>query len=261
MKRLLWAILLAGLTATATAEIQTRDIEYMDGEEPLLGYLAYDDAIEGVRPGIVIVHQWTGLTDYEKRRARELAELGYVAFAIDVYGKGIRPSAESGEAGKWAGKFRNGDRLNFRHRLQLGLKELKQQPQTDPERLGAIGYCFGGTGAIELARSGADIDAVVSFHGSLDSPSPADGANIKASILACHGAIDPYVPDDEVAAFEREMQEHNVDYLLIKYANAVHSFTQPMAGTDPSRGAAYNEIADKRSWKHMKDFLEDAFQQ
>ncbi len=261
MRYLLSTILLLGLAAAASAEIQTREIEYSDGDQALVGFLAWDDAIEGKRPGVLVVHQWTGLTGYEERRARMLAELGYVAFAADIYGKGIRPTAESGEAGKWAGKFRGGDRANFRQRLNAGLDVLREQPQTDPSRLGAIGYCFGGTGVLELARSGADVDAVVSFHGGLDSPRPADGANIGARVLVCHGAVDPHVSDEDLAAFESELRDNGVDYVLVKYAGAVHAFTQPMAGNDPSRGAAYDAKADERSWEHMKLFLAEAFAQ
>jgi len=257
MKRLLSALALICAVAPAFAALQTREIEYKDGETTLVGYLAYDDATTGRRPGVMVVHQWTGITDYEKHRAEMLAELGYAAFVADIYGKGVRPAAGA-EAGTVASTYK-ADRALFRRRLNLGLDQLKAQDVVDAGKLGAVGYCFGGTGVLELARSGADVDAVVSFHGGLDSPTPADGANIKAHVLVCHGADDPYVPAAEIAAFEKELKDAKVDYVFASYGDAVHSFTQPMAGDDKSKGAAYNAKADKRSWEHMKVFLAEAF--
>jgi dienelactone hydrolase len=164
----------------------------------------------------------------------------------------VRPSAA--EAGKISGLYKN-DRPLFRRRLRAGLEVLKKQQGVDPKRLSAIGYCFGGTGVLELARSGAEVKSVVSFHGGLDSPTPADAKNIKGSVLALHGAEDPYVPEAQVKQFEDEMRGAGVDWQLVKYAKAVHAFTEPEAGNDPSKGAAYNELAAKRSWIAMKDFL------
>jgi dienelactone hydrolase len=198
-----------------------------------------------------------GLTDYEKRRAEQLAQLGYVAFCADVYGKGIRPKDRQ-EAGVEATKYK-ADRALLRARVNAALDELKRNALADPKRIAAIGYCFGGTAVIELARSGAEVAGIVSFHGGLDSPAPADGKNIKCKVLACHGADDPFVPAKELAAFEDEMRAANVDWQLIQYGGAVHSFTQPMAGNDNSKGAAYNEKADQRSWQAMKDFFAEIF--
>ena len=239
------------------AKIVTSTIEYQHGDTTLQGFLAYDDAISGKRPGVLIVHQWMGLTDYEKHRAEQLAALGYVAFCADVYGKGVHPK-DTTEAGAEATKYKS-DRALLRARVNAGLATLKTNELVDAKHIAAIGYCFGGTAAIELARSGADIAGVVSFHGGLDSPTPADGKNIKCKILACHGADDPFVKAEDLAAFEKEMREANVDWQLIKYGGAVHSFTQPLAGNDNSKGAAYNERADKRSWAAMKTFLESIF--
>ncbi len=239
------------------AAIQTKTVEYKQGDTILEGFVAYDDAIKGPRPGILVVHQWLGLTDYEKHRAEMLAQLGYVAFCADIYGKGVRPQ-NTQEAGAQAGKYKS-DRQLLRARVNAGLEALRQQPLVDPKRIAAIGYCFGGSTVIELARSGADVAGVVSFHGGLDSPTPADGKNIKCKVLVCHGADDPFEKPEDLAAFENEMRDAKVDWELIKYGGAVHSFTQPMAGNDNSKGAAYNEKADKRSWEAMKQFLAEIF--
>ena len=253
---LLSATVLAGALSLHAA-IQTKTIEYKSGDATLEGVLTYDDAVKTPRPGVLVVHQWLGLTDYEKGRAKQLAELGYVAFCADIYGKGVRP-ANTKEAGVEATKYKS-DRKLLRERVNAGLDALKKCEQVDTQRVAAIGYCFGGTTVIELARSGADVAGVVSFHGGLDSPTPADGKNIKGKVLVCHGADDPYEKPADLAAFEDEMRQANVDWTLIKYGGAVHSFTQPMAGNDNSKGAAYNERADRRSWAAMKMFLAGIF--
>lgn len=251
------------LAPTTFAEVQTKEVVYKDGETELRGYLAYDPGLmpklgnaEGKQaPAVLIVHQWMGLTDYEKHRAEQLARLGYVAFALDIYGVENRPK-DRGEAGAQAGKFKN-DRALFRKRLNLGLAQLTGNLHVDPNRVAAIGYCFGGTGVLELARSGADIAGVVSFHGGLDAPTPQDAKNIKAKVLICHGADDPFVPRQDIAAMKKSFDDADVDWTMIEYSGAVHSFTQPMAGDDNSKGAAYNEQADMRSWKHMRTFFNE----
>ncbi|BCX47188.1 dienelactone hydrolase [Haloferula helveola] len=251
MKFLAPLLLLPSATFAALVE---KDVDYSHGEATLEGFHVYDDATEGKRPGVLIIHQWTGLTDYEKSRARQLAAMGYNVFAADIYGKGIRPQPP--ESGKFAGKYK-GDRELYRGRLLAGLEVLKSDERTSAEHIAAIGYCFGGTGVLELARSGADIAGVVSFHGGL---SAADGmaakpGTLKARVLVCHGADDPHVPADEVAAFQQEMRDAGADWQFVAYGNAVHAFTQKMAGDDPSKGAAYNEAADERSWEDMKQFF------
>ena len=255
MIKYLSVILVAG-ALSAPAKIVTQTVAYQQGGVTLEGYLAYDDARAGKQPGVLVVHQWMGLTDYEQNRAVMLAQLGYVAFCADIYGKGVRPQSIK-DAGTEATKYKT-DRALLRQRVQTGLEQLKGNPRVDSARVAAIGYCFGGTAVIELARSGATLDGVVSFHGGLDSPTPADGKNIQCKVLACHGGDDPFVPAKDLAAFEDEMRAANVDWRLIKYGGAVHSFTQPLAdGSLP--GAKYNERADRRSWLDMKNFFAEIF--
>ena len=236
---------MAASAFTSRAAIHTETVEYKQGDTTLEGFVAYDDAVHGQRPGILVVHQWMGLTDYEKKRAEMLAQLGYVAFCADIYGKGDLPK-NTQEAGALAGKYK-GDRQLLRARINAGLAALRLQTLVDQKRVAAIGYCFGGTTVIELARSGADVAGIVCFHGGLDSPTPADGKNIKCKVLALHGADDPHVSPKDLAAFEDELRQAKVDWELVKYGGAVHSFTDWNAGDNPQQGAAYNEKADRRS--------------
>jgi dienelactone hydrolase len=259
MKRLALTMLLLLVAGTAHAKLVTKTIEYRQGETTLEGYLAYDDAGSGKRPGVLVVHEWTGLGPYVKQRVEQLAKLGYVAFGADIYGKGVRPATPEA-AGKEAGKYK-ADRALLRARAQAGLAELRQQPQVDPTKLAAIGYCFGGTTVLELGRSGADLVGIVSFHGGLDTPTPADARNIKGKVLALHGGDDPYVPPAQVAAFMDEMRRGGVDWQFVSYGGAVHSFTNPAAGSDNSKGAAYNAKADQRSWQAMLQFFAELYGQ
>ena len=245
-----------GLMSSASAALKTQIVEYKQGNTVLEGYLAYDDAFKGRRPGILVVHEWKGLNSYAQRRADMLAQLGYIAFAADIYGKGIRPQTIA-DAGAAAGKYK-ADRALLRARVNAGLNTLKSQTNVDTTQLAAIGYCFGGTAVLELARSGADVKGIVSFHGGLSSPAPQDAKNIKAKILALHGAADPFVSADEVAAFEKEMKDANVNYRLIKYPGAMHGFTNPDNKNIPP-GALYNEAADKASWIEMQKFFKEIF--
>jgi dienelactone hydrolase len=242
---------------TVQAAVRSQDVEYRHGDVVLQGYLAWDDAVKGLRPGVVVVHQWMGLTDYEKGRARQLAELGYVAFALDMYGKGVRAKSPQ-EAGALAAIYRN-DRALMRSRARAGLDALMASELCGKGRVAAMGYCFGGTVALELARSGAPLAGTVSFHGGLDTPNPDDARNIRGAVLALHGADDPFEPREQVLAFQDEMRGAKVDWQMNIYGGAVHAFTDPSAGNDPSRGAAYNEKADKRSWEAMRAFFAEVF--
>ena len=244
-------------SAPVHAKLVTQTLEYEHAGLVCEGYLAYDDALAGHRPGILVIHQWMGLSDNERHRAELLAGMGYVALAADVYGKGVRP-ADSAAAGQEAGKY-YADRALLRARLTAALDALARDPHVDPQRLVAIGYCFGGGGALELARSGAPLLGVVSFHGSLGTPNPADAQAIRAKLLVCHGAADPFVAPEEVQAFVTEMEAAKVDYQLVMYAGAVHAFTQRSAGDDPAKGAAYNAAADVRSWAQMQAFFAEIF--
>jgi dienelactone hydrolase len=245
------------LSYSAAAAVKTKTVEYRDGDTVLEGYLAYDDSVKGKMPAVLIVHEWTGIGPYVKKRAEQIAALGYAAFAIDIYGKGIRP-ANTEEAAKQATIYRS-DRPLMRRRALAGLTEVKTFPFADPNRIAAIGYCFGGGVVLEMARSGADLKGVVSFHGNLDTPHQEDAKSIKAKILICHGANDPYVNQEQVIAFQTEMRNARTDWQMNIYGNAVHSFTNPDSGSDPSKGIAYNKEADMRSWEAMKTFFNEIF--
>ncbi len=248
----------AAFASGTQAALRTQVVEYKQGNTTLEGYLAFDDAFSGKRPGVMVVHEWTGLGDYAKQRANQLAKLGYVAFAADIYGKGIRPNNPK-DAAAQATIYRQ-DRPLMRDRAKAGLAVLQQNPLVDPQRIAAIGYCFGGGTVLELARSGAPVAGVVSFHGNLDTPKAEDAKNIKGKVLVLHGADDPYVPQEQVSAFAKEMDAANVDWQMVTYGETVHSFTNPEAGNDPTKGVAYNAKADRRSWGAMKQFFAELFQ-
>jgi dienelactone hydrolase len=200
------------LSTTAQAEVRTRTVEYKHGNTVLEGYLAYDDEIKGQRPGVMVVHEWMGVGPYVRQRAEQLAKLGYVAFAIDMYGKGIRPKNDQ-EAAAQAKIYRS-DRKLMRDRANAGLQVLQKNQLTDTKSIAAIRYCFGGGTVLELARSGANLAGVVSFHGNLDTPNPSDAKNIKGKVLVLHGANDPLVPPEQVLAFGEEMTQAEVDWQL-----------------------------------------------
>jgi dienelactone hydrolase len=249
-------ILTLAMTLAAEAKVVGQTLEYSDGGTVLEGYLAYDDGQTGPRPGVLVAHDWTGLGDYAKHRADMLAELGYVAFAADIYGKGVRPSTPEA-CGAEAGKYR-ADRPLLRSRITAALDALRGHPDVDGSRIAAIGYCFGGGAVLELARSGAELAAVVSFHGSLDTPTPGDAAQIRCKVLVLHGAADPHVGPEAVAAFIKEMTDAGVDWQFKMYGGAMHAFTDP-AVNRPESGAAYNEAADRRSWQDMRGFFAEVF--
>lgn len=246
--------------AQARAEVTTRPLAWTSDGVSYAGKLVFDRArlaaAKGKLPGVLVVHQYMGPTDYEAMRATMLAELGYVAFVADVYGTAVRPKDRK-EAGEAATRLKT-DRAELRRRLAANLAQLIAQPEVDGAHVAAIGYCFGGTAVLELARSGADVDGVVSVHGGLDSPAPADGKNIRAKVLVLHGAADPFVKKPDIEAFLAELDGAKVDWQKIDYAGAVHAFSQKLAGDDPSKGAAYDERADRRSWEATRSFLVEA---
>jgi len=250
------ALTLAMLTAApAVGEVVTKTIDYTHAGDTLEGYLAYDDAVDGKHPGVLVVHEWWGLNEYAKRRARMLAELGYVAFCADMYGQG-KVTADPGKAGNWSGHLR-GNLDEWRARATAGLNILKKQPQTSTDDLAAIGYCFGGSTVLQLAYTGADLDAVVSFHGSF--PVPDDDATVNAPILICHGAQDGFTKPDQIRAWQSRMDAIGADWHMTTYARAEHSFTNPAADEHGVDGVSYNKTADQRSWAHMQRFFERQF--
>lgn len=243
------------LVGPVFARVVTKTVEYKDGDQVLSGYLAYDDAIQGKRPGILIVHEWNGLGRYIQWRSREMARLGYVAFAADIYGKGVHPSTPE-EFKKESGKY-YADRQLMRSRVQAALDQLTKDPMVETSKIAAIGYCFGGAVALELGRTGAPLLGIVTVHGALADPTPADDANIKAKVLILQGGDDKFTLRD-LPTLENSLKTNHVDYRVITYPGAVHGFSNPdNKGSIP--GVLYNEKADKASWKDMVDFLKKIF--
>src|SRR5262245_18784697 len=233
----------AGLGAHQEGSMKHELIEYKHGDVVLQGYLAWNGAVAGKRPGVIIFHEWKGHGDYVRRRADQLASLGYAAFAADMYGKGVY-AKDHEEAGKLAGVF-FGDRKKMRERAAAGLEAMKKHASVDPARIAAMGYCFGGTTALEMARGGQELLGAASFHGNLAVPPNSESVKpIRAKIIAFHGADDSFVPAEVVKAFHQEMKAASADYQFVAFGGAVHSFTVKEAGSDPSTGMAYNEKAD-----------------
>lgn len=245
---------------TSFAKSEMKTVSYNDGEVELEGSLAVSKkgGKGRLKPAVLIVHDWMGHGEFSKGRAKAISELGYIGFAVDIYGKGTRPG-DGAAAGKLSSQYKAGDRASYRSRLKAAFDYLVKQPGVDPERIAIMGYCFGGTGALEAARMGLPIKGAISFHGGLSAPTSSETKPIKAKVLVLHGAIDPYVKPDEVASFQKEMNDGGVDYQFVAYSGAVHAFTNPGAGSDISKGAAYNASADKRSWIAMKNFLAEIF--
>ena len=256
MRRILTLIALITAAYAPRAEVVSKVVEYKVGEVTCKGYLAYDDALEGKRPGLLVVHEWWGLNDYARHRADQLAALGYVAFAADMFGEG-KTTKSAEEAGNWSGEVKKSDLIRTRSRAALD--QLAGHSLVDPEKLAAMGYCFGGTTALELAYSGAPVKGVISFHGGLTPPKPADIPNLKANVLILHGAADPMVPEDAINATLKGLDEAKVTWQMVAYSGAEHTFTNPDAGGAGIKGVAYNPTADYYSWEHMKLFLNHIF--
>jgi dienelactone hydrolase len=242
---------------SAPAAVQTKKIAYKHGDLECQGFLAWDDSVQGTRPGVLVVHEWWGLNDYARQRAEQLAKLGYIALAADMYGDG-KSTTHPKEAGEMSSKVRMNVE-DWRKRASGALEVLKSQPQCDKMNLAAIGYCFGGSTALQLAFSGADLKAVVSFHGALPVPTEDEVKQIKAAILVCHGADDKFIPAKVIDAFRQALDKGGVKYEFIAYPGAVHSFTVPNAESVGMPGLKYNKAADEDSWKRMQALFSDKF--
>ena len=242
------AVVLAG---SALAHPDVRTVEYVHEGVTLEGKLVWDaHESDDARPAVMIIHDWGGPDDYEMMRAMMLAERGYTAFVADIYGKAVRPKNPA-ESGAEARKY-YADPALYRGRLAAGLEAMKAQPEVDASKTAAIGYCFGGKGVLELARSGADLRGIVSFHGGLDTTLPAQPGAVKAKVMVVHASQDPAVPREQLYGFLDEMRDASVDYQLVAYNLAAHAFTKP-------GGSAYNADADRRSWMALEVFLEEIF--
>ena len=254
------ALFLCALAWPAAATVRGEEIEYRDDGTLLRGYVAYDDALPGPRPGVLVVHEWWGHNDYVRRRARMLAAAGYVALALDMYGEG-RQAAHPDDARTFASAV-GGDPALARRRFEAALAVLRAHPRTDPRRIAAIGYCFGGGIVLNMARAGADLAAVASFHGSLAPQVPARPGAIRARILVFTGGADPFVPPEQVEAFRKEMDTARADYRVVVYPEARHSFTNPAADEYARRFGlplAWDPEADRDSWRQLLEFLRETF--
>lgn len=246
----------AETTPTAPPDIRGEEVTYKAGDTTLVGYVAWDANKKGPRPGVLVVHQWWGHSDYVRKRARMLAELGYTALALDMYGEG-RQATHPGDAMKFMNEtISNMDVAT--ERFQAAYDVLKEHGTTDPNDISAIGYCFGGAVVLHMARFGMDLDGVVSFHGNLATQTPAKKGAVKSKVLVLHGEADPLVPPEQVAAFKKEMEAAEVDYTFIAYPGAKHAFTDEAAtekGKKFDMPLEYNAEADEKSWEEMTKFL------
>ncbi len=251
---------LAAVTVTAAvapAAVQTKPVEYQFDGVTFVGLMAYDDAATGKRPGVLVVHEWWGLDDFAKGRAAELAKMGYVAFACDMYGAG-KVVTHPDDANKMATTVRKNAEV-WRGRAKAALDVLAKNEQVDAGKLAAIGYCFGGSTALQLAYSGADLKAVATFHAALPTPTPEQAKAIKARILVSHGADDKFIKPEAIAAFKAALKAADVRLQFDEYPGAVHSFAVKEASDKKIEGMAYNADADRKSWAAMTAMFEKAF--
>jgi len=236
-------------TGLSTAAVKTEAIDYDYDGTKLKGFLAYDDAVQGKRPGVLVVHEWWGLNDYAKDRCKKLAELGYTAFACDMYGAG-KLTTHPMDAAKFATEVRSNLKA-WRGRAAAGLKILADQPTVDADKLAAIGYCFGGSTCLQLAYTGAPVKAVATFHAALPTPSGDEAKAINAKLLLCHGEADKFIPEKAIQDFRSSLDAAKVKYDFISYPGVVHSFTVPEADKVGNPGMKYDRSADEDSWKRM----------
>lgn len=252
-KILLFAI---AFTTAQLVKAQLTSVAYQDGNQKLAGFAIKPQTSTQKKAGVLVLPAWKGIDAHAKETAESLAKLGYYAFVADIYGEGNYPKTAA-EAGKIAGSYKK-DYKAYQHRIELAMQQLVKNG-ADASRIAVIGFCFGGTGALEVARANFPVRGVVSFHGGLGKDAARPNEPVKTKVLVCHGADDPNEPQPEILAFQQEMRDSKADWQMVYYANAVHSFTDPDAGNDNSKGAAYNEAAAKRSWQHMKLFFDDIF--
>ncbi|MEM9255294.1 MAG: dienelactone hydrolase family protein [Pseudomonadota bacterium] len=258
--RLFAMIALLAICHSLAAEVVTEEVIYRDGDTEMRGMLAYDNATEEARPGILVVHEWWGQNDYARERARMLAELGYTALAVDMYGDG-KMAEHPDDAGRFASAVAGNAELT-KARFEAALAALREQPTVAQDNIVAIGYCFGGAVVLNMARMGTDINGVVSYHGSLATGAPAQVGDVKTRVLVFNGAADPLVPAEDVEAFKREMEAAGVDFEFIDYPGVLHSFTNPGADAAAEKfglPVAYDAGADKDSWERTQVFFDEVF--
>ncbi len=257
MRRMLVALTLLTAAPAARAEIKTQEIEYKQGDTPLQGFLAYDDAAKGKRPGVLVVHEWWGENQHARNQAIRLAKAGYVGFALDMYGKG-KVTTHPDDAKKFAQEASK-DPQTMQARFDAALAILKSQPQVDPDKVAAIGYCFGGGVVLGMARSGENLAAVASFHGAIPPGPPPEKGQVKAKVLIQTGGKDPMVPKDKVEGFAKELKDSGASVEVVTYPDAKHSFTNPDADKVGMDGLAYNADADTKSWAKLIAFFKQVF--
>ena len=259
MKYLLSLIALSVLSSQVFSKLHVETIKYQDGKTSLQGYLYWEDSFEGKRPGVMVVHEWWGLNDYAKLRAEMLAELGYVAFAADMYGDN-RVTRHAKNAKAWKQQITSNIDA-WQRRANLGLEQLRKSENVDSNKLAAIGYCFGGATVMQMAYSGAPLKGVASFHGSLPPPTAEQAKNIKSRILIAHGDADGFIPEERIKTFKKALADAGADWEMDIYGGAQHGFTNPYADGYGIKGLGYHEQADGSSWMRLLRFLEALFQE
>jgi dienelactone hydrolase len=256
-RRVILAVLALAVSPMARAEIQTKEITYTQDGTPLQGFIAWDSAAQGKRPGVLVVHEWWGHNEHARNQAKRLAQAGYVGFALDMFGKGKVTTHPEQAQGFVAEATKDPAVANAR--FNAALAELKKDPHVDPGKIAAIGYCFGGSVVLNQARAGADLDAVVTFHGALGTRQPAEKGKVKSRILVNTGTADPMVPPEAVDAFKKEMTEAGAKFEVVSYPGAKHSFTNPDAAKAGMDALAYDEKTDKESWAAMLRLFKEVF--
>lgn len=259
MKTIIAGLLAVFIALPASAAVQMKEVTYQDGDQELKGYIAWDDSIKGKRPGIMVIHEWWGLNDYVKDRARMLAEMGYVAFAADMYGTG-KVTTHAPDAKGWMQQItKNKDA--WQQRAMTGLEQLQANELVDAGNVASIGYCFGGATVMQMAYAGADVKGVVSFHGALPPASPDQAKAVKTKVLVEHGEADGFIPAERITKFKGALDGANVDYTFNVHPGAKHGFTNPGAGEFGLGGLAYDKTADEKSWASMQAFLKEVLGQ